>query len=80
MEQLLIDFSFRFRLFGPLVAVLVLALVLDAVFGDFPWLFRHIGHPVVWVGNLIVWFERRLNKAGLSDADRFLRGTVTSLR
>tara|TARA_B100000674_G_scaffold493811_1_gene517006 strand:- start:5559 stop:6602 length:1044 start_codon:yes stop_codon:yes gene_type:complete len=65
--------------FGPLFTMLVLALVLDAVFGDFPWLFSRIGHPVVWVGNLIAWFEKRLTRPDRSNADRLLRGTITSL-
>jgi adenosylcobinamide-phosphate synthase len=65
--------------FGPLFSMLVLALVLDAVFGDFPWLFSQIGHPVVWIGNLIAGFEKRLNRTDLGNADRLLRGTVTSV-
>jgi len=65
--------------FGPLFSMLVLALVLDALFGDFPWLFSRIGHPVVWIGNLIAWFERRLNQPDRSNPDRLLRGAVTSL-
>ncbi|MCC9621318.1 adenosylcobinamide-phosphate synthase CbiB [Thalassospira sp. MA62] len=64
---------------SPLLTVLVLALVLDAVFGDFPWLFSRIGHPVVWIGNLISWFERRLNKSGLGAGTLILRGTLASL-
>jgi len=64
---------------GPLFTVLVLALVLDAVFGDFPWLFGRVPHPVVWIGNLIAWFEKRLNKSRYGNSDRFLRGSLTSL-
>lgn len=64
---------------GPLFSVLVLALVLDAVFGDFPWLFRRVPHPVVWIGNLIAWFEKRLNKPRYDNSDLFLRGSLTSL-
>ena len=65
--------------FGPLFSMLILALILDAVFGDFPWLFSRIGHPVVWLGNLIAWFEKRLNRTNRSNADRLLRGILTSL-
>ncbi len=80
MEPTFIDFLIpEPAFFGPLFTMLVLALVLDAVFGDFPWLFSRIGHPVVWIGNLIAWFEKRLNRSGRSNADLILRGTVTSL-
>lgn len=64
---------------GPLFTILVLALVSDWVFGDFPWLFSRIGHPVVWIGNLISWFEKRLNRSDRSHKDLILRGAVTSL-
>ncbi|MEQ8284388.1 adenosylcobinamide-phosphate synthase CbiB [Thalassospira sp.] len=64
---------------GPLFTILVLALVLDGLFGDFPWLFSRISHPVVWIGNLIIWFEKRLNKSDRGHADLILRGTLTSL-
>ena len=64
---------------GPLFTILVLALVLDAVFGDFPWLFGRIPHPVVWIGNLIGWFEKRLNRSDRGKTDLIIRGTITSL-
>ncbi len=64
---------------GPLFTILVLALVSDWVFGDFPWLFSRIGHPVVWVGNLISWFDKRLNRPDRSPKALILRGAVTSL-
>ncbi len=80
MEPTFIDFLIpEPAFFGPLFTMLVLALVLDAVFGDFPWLFSRIGHPVVWIGNLIAWFEKRLNRSDRANADLILRGTVTSL-
>ncbi|WP_417812254.1 adenosylcobinamide-phosphate synthase CbiB [Thalassospira alkalitolerans] len=64
---------------GPLFTVLVLALVLDALCGDFPWLFCRVSHPVVWVGNLIGWFERRLNKPRYGNRDLLMRGLLTSV-
>ncbi|WP_233433075.1 adenosylcobinamide-phosphate synthase CbiB [Thalassospira povalilytica] len=80
MEPDLADFLIPASGFsGPLFTILVLALVLDAIFGDFPWLFSRISHPVVWIGNLISWFEKRLNRKGLGNADLILRGVVTSL-
>ena len=80
MDLLFADFLIPASGFsGPLFTILVLALVLDWVAGDFPWLFSRIGHPVVWIGNLISWFERRLNRSDRSAKDLILRGTVTSL-
>ena len=80
MEPDLVDFLIPVSGFsGPLFTILVLALVLDAIFGDFPWLFLRISHPVVWIGNLIAWFEARLNRPGRGHADLIVRGTVTSL-
>ena len=80
MEPTLTDFLIpEPAFFGPIFTILVLALLLDAVFGDFPWLFSRIGHTVVWIGNLIGWFEKRLNRPNYSNADRLLRGAVTSL-
>lgn len=80
MDAYLADFLIPVSGFsGPLFTILVLALVLDAVFGDFPWLFGRFPHPVVWVGNLIGWFEKRLNRSDRSTMDLMVRGTITSL-
>lgn len=80
MEQFFVNFLIPDPGFaGPLFIILPLALMLDALCGDFPWLFARIGHPVVWVGALISWFERRLNRPGRRPGDLVLRGTVTSL-
>lgn len=46
-------------LFGPdVVPALFFALLLDLLFGDPPWLWGRIPHPVVWVGRAVAWFER----------------------
>jgi adenosylcobinamide-phosphate synthase len=80
METMILEFLIPQPGFmGPLFTVLVLALVLDAVCGDFPWLFGRVPHPVVWIGNLIDWFEKRLNKPRYGNSDRFLRGSLSSL-
>jgi adenosylcobinamide-phosphate synthase len=59
--------------------VIVAGLALDALLGDFPWLFRRVAHPVVWIGNLIGWLEKRLNRPDRSNSDRLFRGVLTSL-
>ena len=50
------------------------ALILDALLGEPPALWSRVRHPVVVIGKLISWFERRLNKGDF----RRLRG-ITAL-
>lgn len=38
-----------------------LALLIERVAGYPPWLYRAVGHPVTWIGALILWLEARLN-------------------
>ena len=57
--------------------VLVAALVIDALFGDMPAIFRHIPHPVVLAGRAIAFFDRKLNRDTRSEASRRERGIVT---
>jgi adenosylcobinamide-phosphate synthase len=47
-------------MFFPLAAI---ALALEALIGYPDALFRAIAHPVVWIGALITWLDRRLNRA-----------------
>ncbi|UOA33415.1 Cobalamin biosynthesis protein CobD [Sulfitobacter sp. DSM 110093] len=42
-------------------AVLALAMLLDAAFGEPDWLWRRLPHPAVLMGRLIGWGDRRLN-------------------
>jgi adenosylcobinamide-phosphate synthase len=57
--------------------LLVAGLVIDALFGDMPVIFRHIDHPVVVAGRAIAFFDRKLNRANRSEASRRDRGIVT---
>jgi adenosylcobinamide-phosphate synthase len=65
----------------PLVAdpllLLVAGLVIDAVFGDMPAIFRHVPHPVVLAGRAIAFFDRKLNREARSETSRRERGIVT---
>src|SRR5690606_5717995 len=42
--------------------LLLLALFADALFGDPPWLWRRIPHPVVTIGRLIGFLDNNLNR------------------
>ena len=55
----------------------VAALVIDALFGDMPAIFRHIPHPVVVAGRAIAFFDRKLNRESRSEASRRERGIIT---
>ncbi|KPF44201.1 adenosylcobinamide-phosphate synthase CbiB [Rhizobium sp. AAP43] len=59
------------------IAILVLALILDRVVGDPPWLWRRLPHPVVIFGKAIDVFESRLNGSDRSYENRKLNGVVT---
>jgi len=70
------------------LVVAVVALLADAAFGYPDRLFRLIGHPVVWIGTLIGWLDRRFNRdmvpdprRGLNfpDASRRIKGIVSLL-
>ena len=66
---------------GPLSlpAVLLAALLLDALVGDPRWLFRHLPHPVALIGGLVGWLDRRLNRPERTEASRAMRGLVVTL-
>lgn len=61
--------------FNPLWLLLG-ALVLDAYVGDMNRLFNIIKHPVVWIGDLITFFDQKLNRENRSDLNRTIRGFV----
>ena len=60
-------------------ALLLLALAVDAVFGDPKWLYRVLPHPVAMIGKLIEAGERRLNRPDLGRTAGVLRGLVLVL-
>jgi adenosylcobinamide-phosphate synthase len=57
--------------------LLVAGLVIDAMFGDMPAVFRHVPHPVVLAGRAIAFFDRKLNREARSETSRRERGIVT---
>src|SRR6202045_1511295 len=59
------------------VLLLVAGLVIDALFGDLPAIFRFAPHPVLLAGRAIAFFARKLNRETRSEASRRERGIVT---
>ena len=64
--------------FDPFALALV-ALLVDAVTGDPPALYRRVPHPVAVVGKGIAVLDARLNDETLSDAHRVVRGALVVL-
>lgn len=59
--------------------ILLVALVLDAVLGDLPWLYRALPHPVVLMGRAIAVLEARWNDPVLRRGVRIRRGAALTL-
>ena len=57
-------------------AILLLAFMLDAGWGDPPWLYRRVPHPVALLGRVLEAAEVRWNRPGLGARARFLRGLL----
>ncbi|MGT2465695.1 adenosylcobinamide-phosphate synthase CbiB [Mesorhizobium atlanticum] len=56
------------------VLIAFLSLAVERALGYPDWLFNAIGHPVTWIGRLISFLDRRLNRATDSDAIRRRQG------
>ncbi|UZD90469.1 adenosylcobinamide-phosphate synthase CbiB [Cognatishimia activa] len=48
--------------------ILLLAMLIDAVFGEPNWLWDHVPHPAVLIGNAIGWADRKFNKGNAKTA------------
>ncbi|TXN55091.1 cobalamin biosynthesis protein, partial [Methylobacterium sp. WL6] len=46
------------------LAILALALAIEAAFGYPDALYRALGHPVTWIGRVIAALDRGLNRGG----------------
>ncbi len=64
--------------FHPLL-ILVVALMIDAVVGDPPWLWRRLPHPVALIGGAIALLERKLNRDSRPGYDRRVRGALVAV-
>lgn len=59
--------------------ILFLAIALDAALGEMNGLFRHIPHPVIIMGRLISWVDKRLNRTGRGPGELKARGILLVL-
>jgi adenosylcobinamide-phosphate synthase len=59
------------------IVTTLLALLIEATFGYPESLFRRVGHPVVWIGHLIGWCDRTLNREDWDGALRKFAGFVS---
>ncbi len=64
---------------APLLAALLLALALDALAGDPPWLYRRLPHPVVLMGRMLAALEVRWLDPGAAAASQRRRGIAANL-
>ncbi|WP_158045014.1 adenosylcobinamide-phosphate synthase CbiB [Skermanella pratensis] len=60
-------------------AVLLLALAIDAAFGEPAWIYARLPHPVVLFGRLVSLLDRTLNRDGWRPAARRLAGIAAVL-
>jgi len=60
---------------GPAIIVII-AIAFDWVCGDIRWLFKIIPHPVVIIGKMISFLDKKLNRTSRSGINRTLRGLV----
>jgi adenosylcobinamide-phosphate synthase len=61
------------------VTLACLALMVEALVGYPDRVFRAIGHPVTWMGGLIGFLDRAMNREGVADAGRRVAGVVAVL-
>ena len=57
----------------------LLALLIELMAGYPDRLLQSIGHPVTWMGRLIAWLDRRLNRDGADAETRRRAGAVAML-
>lgn len=62
-----------------LLFLLLVALLLDALLPDLPWLFRVLPHPAGLAQAMMRFADRRLNRARRSQRDRLVRGMLAVL-
>lgn len=63
----------------PPALILILGLLADAALGEMTPVFRRIPHPVVALGRVIAWADRRLNRTERSPGARKTRGVAVAV-
>src|ERR1700693_3600102 len=58
------------------ITLTLLALLIEATFGYPDWLGRTIGHPVTWMGRVISWLDRSLNREDMGIPWRRTAGMI----
>jgi adenosylcobinamide-phosphate synthase len=58
------------------MVILLAALLIDAILGDPPLLWRFLPHPVAIIGGLAGFLERKLNRPHRGQRDRLIRGAL----
>ncbi len=61
--------------FIPII-IIITAIVIDWICGDMRWLFDFCNHPIVIIGKLIGFFDKKLNRHDRSNNNRMLRGLI----
>ncbi|MDB5399975.1 MAG: cobalamin biosynthesis protein CobD [Rhodopila sp.] len=59
------------------VELALAALLLEATIGYPAFIYRAIGHPVIWMGALLAGLEKRLNRSSDADGRRRMLGALT---
>nr|WP_298682709.1 adenosylcobinamide-phosphate synthase CbiB [uncultured Dongia sp.] len=60
-------------------AALLIAVLADAALGEPFWLYRRMAHPIVLIGAVIAWADRRFNRESDGDARRKRRGMMVTV-
>jgi adenosylcobinamide-phosphate synthase len=61
------------------IVITLVALLVEASFGYPERIARLAGHPVIWLGRMIGWLDRTLNRESRSDANRRMAGFAAAL-
>ncbi|WP_319531953.1 adenosylcobinamide-phosphate synthase CbiB [uncultured Cohaesibacter sp.] len=63
---------------GGILFAVVIALLIDALFGEPDWVWRRVAHPVIWFGRMIDAWDRWFNVQDkvISPSSRRLAGVV----
>lgn len=69
----------RWALLGAQPLLLLIGLVIEAVIGGLPGLWRRVPHPVALLGRLIALLDRQLNREARSAASRRTRGLLVAV-